>query len=192
TIGAGSGIYDTSNDFTQLLKEMYAGLMIPQIIIEGGGDITYSNAGVSLDVLRQRYMQFRNLMSAWLRRKIFLPIAKLNEFYDYVDGEKTLVIPEVDWNHMSLFDLESYVQTLKELTTGEQGAKRVSIHTLYRSLGLEWDEEKRKIRKEDIAEAIRKKEIESLSKMSLNALRSLNEDDEIPEILETPLPGISP
>lgn len=191
TIGAGSGIYDTTSDFTQLLKEMYAGLMIPQIVIEGGGDISYANAGVSLDVLRQRYMQFRNMMSAWLRRKIFQPIAKLNEFYDYIDGEKTLIVPEIDWNHMSLFDLESYVQALKELT-GDQGGKRVSIHTLYRSLGLEWEEERRKIRKEDIAEAIRKKELFSLEKMSLNELRTLNEEDEIPEILETPLPGISP
>lgn len=188
TIGAGQGIYDTTNDFAQLLKEMYAGLMIPQIIIEGGGDISYANGGISLDVLRQRYMQFRNMMSTWLRRKIFQPISKLNEFYDYVDGEKTLIVPEVDWNHMSLFDLESYVQTLRELT-GEQ--KRVSVHTLYRSLGLEWEDERRKIRKEDIAEAIRKKEQTSLERMSLNELRTLNEEDEIPELLESPLPGMS-
>ncbi len=189
TIGAGSGIYDTTSDFAQLLKEMYAGLMVPQIIIEGGGDISYANGGISLDVLRQRYMQFRNMMSMWLRKKIFQPIAKLNEFYDYVDGEKTLIIPEIDWNHMSLFDMETYVQNLRDLT-GEQ--KRVSIHTLYRSLGLEWEEERRKIRKEDIADAIRKKEQSSLERMNLNELRTLNEDDEIPEILESPLPGMSP
>jgi hypothetical protein len=189
TIGAGQGIYDTTSDFAQLLKEMYAGLMIPQIVIEGGGDISYANGGISLDVLRQRYMQFRNMMSAWLRRKIFQPISKLNEFYDYVDGEKTLIVPEIDWNHMSLFDLESYVSTLKELT-GEQ--KRVSVHTLYRSLGLEWDDERRKIRKEDIAEAIRKKEQSSLEKMNLNELRTLNEEDEIPELLDAPLPGMGP
>lgn len=189
TIGAGQGIYDTSNDMAQLLKEMYAGLMIPQIVIEGGGDISYANGGISLDVLRQRYMQFRNMMSAWLRRKIFHPISKLNEFYDYVDGDKTLIIPEIDWNHMSLFDLESYVQNLRDLT-GEQ--KRVSIHTLYRSMGLEWEEERRKIRKEDIAEAIRKKEQDSLARMSLNELRTLNEEDEIQEILDSPLPGESP
>lgn len=189
TIGAGQGIYDTTNDFAQLLKEMYAGLMIPQIVIEGGGDISYANGGISLDVLRQRYMQFRNMMSAWLRRKIFQPISKLNEFYDYVDGEKTLIVPEIDWNHMSLFDLESYVSTLRELT-GEQ--KRVSVHTLYRSLGLEWEDERRKIRKEDIADAIRKKEQGSLEKMNLNELRTLNEEDEIPELLEAPLPGMSP
>lgn len=189
TLGAGSGIYDTTGDFAQLFKEMYAGLMIPQVIIEGGGDITYANGGISLEVLRQRYMQFRNMMSTWLRRKIFQPISKLNEFYEYVDGEKRLIIPDVDWNHMSLFDLDSYVQTLRELT-GEQ--KRVSIHTLYRSLGLEWEEERRRIRQEDIAEAIREKEKASLGRMNLNDLRTLDEEDEIPELLDTPLPGQSP
>lgn len=189
-VGAGQGIYDTTGDFTQLFKEMYAGLMVPQIVIEGGGDITYANGGVSLDVLRQRYMQFRNMMSAWLRKKIFQPISKLNEFYEYIDGEKTLIIPDVDWNHMSLFDLNEYVQNLINLT-GEQG-KRVSLHTLYRSLGLEYEEERRKIRKEDITDAIRKKEQESLIRMNLNELRTLSDDDEIPEILESPLPGMSP
>lgn len=189
TIGANSGIYDTAADMAQLLKEMYAGLMVPSVIIDGGGDITYANGGISLDVLRQRYMQFRTMLSTWLRRKIFQPIAKLNEFYDYVDGEKSLIIPEIDWNHMSLFDLESYVQNLRDLTGQD---KRVSVHTLYRSLGLEWEEERRKIRKEDIAEAIRKKEQDSLSKMNLNELRALSEDGEIPDTLEVPLPGMSP
>lgn len=192
TIGANSGIYDTTGDFAQLLKEMYAGLMIPQIVIEGGGDISYANAGVSLDVLRQRYLQFRNLISSWLRIKIFQPISKLNEFYDYEDGKKTLIVPEIDWNHMSLFDMESYIQTLKELTQSSgEGGKRASIHTLYRCMGLEWEDERRKIRKEDIADAIREKEQASLKKMSLNELRTLNETDEIPEILDTPLPGMS-
>src|SRR5258708_15913929 len=103
-VGYNQGIYDISGDITQLLKEIYTGLMVPQVLMDGGGDVTYANGGISLDVLRQRYMQFRNMMSSWLRKKIFAPIAKLNEFYEYENGEKRLVIPEVDWNHMSLFD----------------------------------------------------------------------------------------
>ncbi len=189
TINVGAGIYDTSNDLDRLMKLMYAGLQVPQIVIEGGGDITYANGSISLDVLRQRYFQFRNMIVSWLKRKIFQPIAKLNEFYDYVDGEKTLIIPDIEFNHMSLFDLADYVQSLKDLT-GEQ--KRISLHTLYRSLGLDFEDERAKIRKEDIAEAIRKKEQETLSKMTLNELRTLTEEDEIAEITGAPLPGMTP
>jgi len=129
------------------------------------------------------------MMSSWLRKKIFAPIAKLNEFYEYEEGEKKLIIPEIDWNHMSLFDTSDYVNVLVQLS-GEQ--KKVSQQTLYRSLGLEFEEERRKIKKEDISDAIRKKELMSLDRMSLNELRALTEEDEIPEITEAPLPGQSP
>lgn len=188
-VGYNQGIFDISGDITQLLKEIYTGLMVPQVLMDGGGDVTYANGGISLDVLRQRYMQFRNMMGQWLRKKIFAPIAKLNEFYEYEEGEKKLILPEVDWNHMSLFDTSDFVNVLVQLS-GEQ--KKVSQQTLYRSLGLEHDEERRKIKKEDIADAIRKKELASLDRMSLNELRALTEEDEIPEIVEAPLPGQSP
>src|SRR5258708_19371567 len=163
--------------------------MVPQVLMDGGGDVTYANGGISLDVLRQRYMQFRNMMSSWLRKKIFAPKAKLNEFYEYENGEKRLVIPEVDWNHMSLFDTSDFVNVLVQLS-GEQ--KKVSQQTLYRSLGLEYDEERRTINKDDIKEAIRRKEAMSLDRMSLNELRALSDEDEIQEITEPILPGTSP
>ncbi len=184
-IGSGAGIYDISGDVTQLLKEIYIGLMVPQVLMEAG-DITYANGGVALDVLRQRYMSFRNMMSAWLKRKVFAPISKINDFYEYSNNEKKLIVPEVEWNHMSLFDASDYINVLVSLS-GEK--KNVSTQTLYKSLGLEWEEEQRKMRQENIAAVIYEKEQESMKKMSLNELRALGEDDEIPEISETPLPG---
>lgn len=186
-VGYNSGILDTSNDITQLIKEIYIGLMVPSVLMDGGSDTTYANGGVALDVLRQRYLQFRNMISAWLRKKIFAPISQANEFYSYENGEKKLIIPDIDWNYMSLFDAGDYIQTMMQLTQPEQ--KRASYQTLYRSLGLDWEDEKRKIRNEQIQEAILLKEKESLSAMSLNDLRSIKEEDEIKEPEEKPLPG---
>lgn len=190
-VGYGGGIYDISGDITQLLKEILIGLMVPNVIMDGS-DTTYGNGSVALDVLRQRYMQFRNMLSAWLRRKIFAPISKLNEFYDRIDGQNVLIVPEVDWNHMSLFDMNDYINSITQLTQGEGVQKKVSLQTLYRSLGLEYEEEQRKIRYEDIQEAIRVKEQASLVRYSLSELRSLGPDDEIQEVAELPVPGESP
>ena len=181
-IGWAQGIYDISGDITQLLKEIFMGLMVPQIILEGGGDITCANGGISLDVLKQRYMSFREMLSKWLTRRIFAPISEIQEFYDYGDGEKKLIIPEIDWNHLSLFDSNDYVQVLVQLSTGDQ--KRVSQHTLYRSLGLDYDDERAKMRQESIAEAIALKENASLMRLPLTELRTLTEDGDIPEIVE--------
>lgn len=189
-IGFGSGIYDTSGDITQLIKEIYIGLMVPSVIMDGS-DTTYATGSIALDVLRQRYMQFRQMMTSWLKRKIFAPIAQINDFYDYEDGKKTLQIPEVDWNHMSLFDMDNYIQNLSNLSQGEGAAKRVSTQTLYRSLGLEYEEEQRKIRYEDIQDAIRTREIAAMSKYPLHELKALRIGDEIEEPLQEPLPGQS-
>lgn len=180
-VGYGQGIYDISGDITQIIKEIYVGLQVPPVLMDGGADTTYANGGVALDVLRQRYMQFRNMMSTWLKRKIFAPISKIQGFYDYSGGEKQLIVPEIDWNHMSLFDAGDYINTLVTLTQGQDDQKRASLHTLYRSMGLEFEDETRKIRKEAIQNAIAKKEKMALDTMDLNSLRALDEEDEIPQ-----------
>lgn len=190
-IGYAQGIYDISNDVQQLIKEIYIGLMVPSVVMDGS-DTTYATGSVALDVLRQRYMQFRNMLSHFLKEKIFAPIAKLNDFYEYVDGVKTLIIPEIDWNHMSLFDMSDYIQNISNLAQGEGLAKKVSLQTLYRSLGLEYDDEMRKIRYEDIQDTIRSKELVALQQYPLNELRALGRDDEIDEVQEAPVPGENP
>lgn len=192
-IGSSGALVDIAPDVAQAFKEIYAGLFVPAVLIEGGDSTTYATASVTLDVLKQRYMTFRNILSNWLRRKIFAPISKLNKFYETIDGEDVLIVPEVEWNHMSLFDAGDYINVLKELATNEQ--KIVSKQTLYRSLGLDYDDEKRKVRRENIDSVITAKEMESLQKMDLNALRALTDEEEIREIDDgegndnTPLPG---
>jgi len=197
-VGWGQGIYDISGDITQLIKEIFVGMFVPPVMMDGGDTTTYANGSVALDVLRQRYMQFRNMMATWLKNKIFAPISKIQGFYDYSGGEKQLIVPEIDWNHMSLFDADTYINSLVTLSQGQADQKRVSIHTLYRSLGLEYEDEVRKMRKENVQNAISKKEMAALESMDLNALRALDDQDEIPEPKqpgagqEAPLPGETP
>lgn len=198
-VGYGQGIFDISGDITQLIKEIFIGLQVPQIMMDGGADTTYANGGVALDLLKQRYTQFRNMMSQWLKTKIFAPISKIQGFYDYSGGEKQLIVPEIDWNHMSLFDAGDYINTLVTLTQGTADQKRASLHTLYRSLGLEFEDEVRKMRKEAVQNAIAKKEATALEALDLNALRAIDDEDEIPEppqqgqgAGEAPLPGETP
>lgn len=186
-VGHNSAIIDISADVTQLIKEIFIGLLVPSVLMDGGADTTYANGGVALDVLRQRYLTFRNMLTVWLRRRIFAPIAKINDFYEYVDKKKVLIVPDVEWNHMSLFDVGDYINVLKELVTGEK--KHASYQTLYRSLGLSYEDEVSKLRKEEIDDVIRTKEKESLMLMSLNELRALGPSDEIQEVTQSPLPG---
>ncbi len=186
-VGNSGGVLDISNDVTALIKEIYIALMVPSALMDGGADTTYANAGVALDVLRQRYMTFRNILSNWLRRKIFAPLCEVNDFYERIDGEKVLIVPEVDWNHMSLFDAGDYVQQLMTLNAAQP--RQISKQTIYRSLGLDYKDEMRKIREETVDEVILEKEKGSLEKMSLNELKSIGPNDEIREIPDQPVPG---
>ncbi len=183
-IGTGSAIYGINEDVVQLTKEIYTGLQVPSVLMDGGADTSYANGGVALDVLRQRYMVFRNMLSNWLRTKIFAPISQIQEFFEIIDGKKQLIIPEIEWNHMSLFDTSEYIATLVTLTTKGEGAPRGSLHTLHRSLGLDSEDEIRHIRKEMIQEVILEQEKKALAAMSLNELRALGDDEDIPEPTE--------
>lgn len=177
-VGSGSGIFDTSADITQLIKEMYVGLQVPSALMDGGADTTYANAGVALDMVRQRYEFFRNLMANWLKTKVFLPLAEINNFYEIENGKKKYIIPEIDWNYMSLFDTTEYINNLITLSANGDD-KRASIQSLHRSLGLNYEEEQRRIRRENIDAEIMKKEKEALATMDLNTLRAISDDDEI-------------
>lgn len=183
-IGYGQGIYDTMPKVQQLIKEIMVGLQVPSVIMDGT-DITYNNGSVALQALRDRYLSFRQMLSSWLKNKIFAPISHLNGFYDTKNGKKQLIIPEVEWNHMSLFDTADYITQLVSLTAGEGDQKRASLHTLYRSMGLDYGDEMRKMRKESIQNAINAKEKLALESMDLNSLRSLDDDSEIKENEDT-------
>ena len=87
--------------------------------------------------------------------------------------------------------MDSYINNMVNLSQpGEQ--KRVSQQTLYRSLGLEYEEERRKIREEDIDDAIRQREMQALARLPLHELKALGPGDEIGEIADEPVPGQSP
>jgi hypothetical protein len=175
-VGANGQIVDTQNDFNFIRENLYAGLMVPKAIMDSEGS-TYANASVGLEVLRTRYISFRNMIEKWLEKKIFAPIAELQGFFESVNGEKVLLVPQVDWNQINLYDLNDYIQALG----GYVDKNRISIHTLYRSLGLNWEEEQRLIKEEAIRTQIAAKENETFKTMSLSELRNINPDEPIME-----------
>lgn len=189
-VGAAGAIIDISGDMTFIVDNILYGLMTPKaILIQEGA--SFNTASVGLEVLKQRYEAFRNMMAQWLVKKIFAPISEIQEFYEYKEGKKKLIVPTVDWNQMILFDMTDYINILNTLTAPDQaGNKKVSKSTLFRSLGLDVEEERRKIRKEMIEDEIARKETAIVQKMSISALRAIKEDSDIVEPTEEPLPGV--
>lgn len=179
-VGASGAIIDIAQDMELIIKNIYTGLLVPPSVVESDAS-SYSSASIGLEVLRQRYFNFRNLMATWLQNKIFAPIAELQNFYEYKDGTRRLIIPEVEWNQMNLYDLQDYIGNI----TGLLAQKQVSLQTVYKSLGLSYDDERVKLRQEMINEAISLKEQEAVSGMTLTELRSLDPEKEIMEPVDS-------
>jgi hypothetical protein len=125
------------------------------------------------------------MIKKWLERKIFAPMCELQDFFEYEDGEKRLQVPSLDFNHMNLYDMNDYVQTLGTYV----GNKQISIQTLCRSLGLSYEEEQKRLREESIKEAIMAKEKSILGNMRLSELLNLDPEKAIPEPPEETPPG---
>ena len=69
------------------MANLYTGLMVPKALMDQEG-ATYASSSVGLEVLRQRYDIFRNMMKKWLERKIFAPICEVQDFFEYKNGKK--------------------------------------------------------------------------------------------------------
>lgn len=175
-IGFSGSILDIGSDIELIMNNLYTGLMVPKSLMDQES-ATYASSSVGLEVLRQRYDIFRNMIKKWLEQKIFAPMCELQNFFEYKDGEKVLMVPTVDFNHMNLYDMGDYIQSVSSFVTD----KKVSIQTLYRSLGLNYEEEKRRLKEEAIDEVIRAKEIESLQSLRLRDLENLDRAGAIPE-----------
>jgi len=175
-VGYNGGVMEIGTDVEHILANLYAGLMVPKALMDQEG-ATYASSSVGLEVLRQRYDIFRNMIKKWLEQKIFAPISELQDFFIYQNGKKVLQVPVIDFNHMNLYDMSDYVQNISNLV----GNKQISLHTLYRSLGLSYEEERRRLKEEAIHETIKLKQAEALQTMRLRELEGLDVDSVIQE-----------
>ena len=182
--GFSGSTMDIASDVEHIMNNLYAGLMTPKSLIDQEA-ASYASSSVGLEVLRQRYDIFRNMLKKWLERKIFAPICEIQDFFEYKDGEKRLIVPSIDFNHMNLYDMNDYVQNLGTYV----GNKQVSLQTLHRSLGLSYEEERRRIREEMIQDQIFAKEQQVLGAMKLSELIAL---DPTKTIVEPPSQDVAP
>ncbi len=175
-IGYSGGVLDISGDWEKIMANLYTGLMVPKALMDQEG-ATYASSSVGLEVLRQRYDIFRNMMKKWLERKIFAPICEVQDFFEYKNGKKVLMVPNIDFNHMNLYDMNDYVQSISQFVSNKQ----VSLQTLHRSLGLSYEEERARLKEEAIDDAVFAKEQQILNGMRLSELVNVDPASHIPE-----------
>lgn len=140
---------------------------------------TYSNASVALEVLQQRYVSFRTMIERWLERKVFAPISRLHDFYEYNNGIPQLIVPKVDWQKINLKNNREYQSALEGLARDN----KVSLHALHSSLDLDYDEEINKIKDEleDQKEIAYKLQSAYQGKENINVATAPGDEEKAPD-----------
>ncbi len=169
-VGAAGTVIDTVPKLELIYKNLFAGLFTPESIIYQEGP-TYASASVGLEVLQQRYLWFREFIRKFIRKKLFGPISIIQGFYETKEGEKRLIVPDVQFDRINLKDVADYINNLAQFA-GLQGP--VSNKSMLRSLDLDIDEEFAEKRKDIIQAAILEKEVQALASYSIEELRSLD------------------
>jgi hypothetical protein len=177
-IGYSGATLDVSQMWDAINKNLYTGLLAPEAILNGEG-ANYSSASIGLEVLRTRYDRFREQLAQWVEKKVLEPICKLQDFYMTKGGVRKLIIPKVQWNRLNLRDMDSYTAAITGLLATPEAPGKVSDRVLFESLDLDYEEEKKCLRKEAIDRAAMAQELQALGKMSLEELQTLDPDKPI-------------
>lgn len=71
--------------------------IVKQTIMYPG--LNYRHDGtIMVELIRNKYKMVGNMVADWIVKKVFAPICKLNDLYEYQDGEKVLILPEAKFN----------------------------------------------------------------------------------------------
>lgn len=186
-VGWGQSVYGFEGDLERIYKNIMMGLWVPEQLLTTGEGGAKSNASVGLEILKNRYVSYRNVIERWLEKKIFEPICKIHKFYKTEDGKKKLIIPKVRWNRIILKDVDQYVNTLTQLLPNGI----ISPETILDSLDLNTKEENIKSRRFQIKNILQQKELQLLSAMAPSQLLTIDPEKSIFEQLGT-LPGEVP
>lgn len=68
----------------------------------------FLNENVNMEKIKSSYRNLFTGLEQWAKKKLFAPVAKIQNFYELKDGEKTLITPRL------YFDLDGLMAALKE------------------------------------------------------------------------------
>ncbi len=139
-----------NSEYSWIDSELMRGLEISDAVLTNQG-MTFANASVSLRVMVNKYRRFQKMLSSFIKEFIYKPVAEVQGFYETdSEGNKKLIIPDVEWE---LDKLQDDAQ-LKQVLQGLQQKGLISKHTLMAHIGVDNDKEKDMIQSESKDDAV--------------------------------------
>ena len=139
-----NALFSTSSEFERVERNILIGLFTSPSVLTGEGPNIQAGQ-ISMDILQQRYIQFRQEFEHWMESFLFKRVSKAQGFYKYKNGvRKELIVPRVKWTRINLKNNRDFQQSLIQLVE----SKVVSKRTLLELFDLDWETEKHFISEE--------------------------------------------
>jgi hypothetical protein len=135
--GAGA-LFTTSSEFERVEKNILVGLFTSPSVMMGEGPNIQAGV-IAMDILQQRYIQFRQEFEHWIEDFLFKRVSKAQKFYKYKNGVRgELIVPRVKWTRINLKNNRDFQQSLIQMAE----SRIVSRRTLLELFDLDWETEK--------------------------------------------------
>jgi hypothetical protein len=113
-MGSNGRLLDIEADYEGSLNRLFAGLGVTREILTGEG--TYTGNRISLEIMNQMYLLFREVMQDYVENNLFKPVAKKKGFIELDEfGNEELLYPRLSFTRLSIRDNEQFFDAAFQL-----------------------------------------------------------------------------
>ena len=113
-MGSQGRLLDIDAELESCANRLFAGLGVTREILTGEG--TYTGSKISLEIMNQQYLLFRELVQDYVENYLFKPIARRKGFIELDEyGNETLLYPRLSFTRLAIRDNEQFFDAAFQL-----------------------------------------------------------------------------
>lgn len=113
-MGSNGRLLDIEADYEGALNRLFAGLGVTREVLTGEG--TYAGNRISLEIMNQMYLLFREIIQDYVENNLFKPIARKKGFVELDEfGNETILYPRLSFTRLSIRDNEQFFDAAFQL-----------------------------------------------------------------------------
>ena len=139
-MGSQGRLLDIESENESALNRLFAGLGVTREILTGEG--SYSGSRISLEIMNNQYLLFREIIQDYVENNLFKPVARKKGFVEYDEyGNETLLYPHLSFTRLAIRDNEQFFDAAFQLY--QKGS--ISVDLILDILNIDPDSTKEKI-----------------------------------------------
>ena len=142
-MGTQGRLLDATTESENVMNRLFAGLNVTRELLTGEG--TYSGSRITLEVMNNMYLMYREIIQDYVENYIFKPIAIKKGFIDYDEyGNEIVLYPRLSFTRLAIRDNQQFFDAAFQLY--QKGS--ISIDLILDILNIDPESTREKIEKD--------------------------------------------